>query len=277
VNPYQVSASIVAYENSSSELVAAIRSVVGSGLRVTCTVVDNSASPSLRDCVVSAGAEYVKARTNLGFGAGHNLALQSHIESSEFCLILNPDVEFSPDVLGTLYDFMLKHEEVGLVMPKILYRDGSDQRLCRRLPAPHDLIIRRFLGRAGRGIFKRQLMKYELSDIDLSKAWEVPCLSGCFMLARSSVLKEVGTFDERYFMYMEDFDLCRRIGRHAKTVYYPHVSVKHGYAKGSYANPKLLRHHVCSSIRYFVKWGWYSDRERRTLNQRVVPYRLDKE
>lgn len=269
MNTYQVGASIVAYESDAVELVAAIRSVLGSGLRATCTVVDNSASPSLRECVIGAGAAYVHAQTNLGYGAGHNVALRNHVEDSEFCLILNPDVEFSSDVLGALYTFMEKHQEVGLVMPKILYPDGGEQHLCRRLPAPHDLIIRRFLGNGGRAIFRRQIASYELSEIDRDRTWEVPCLSGCFMFVRSSVLKDVGLFDERYFMYMEDFDLCRRIGRRSKTVYYPVGSVKHGYAKGSYANPILLRHHLRSAVRYFAKWGWYLDRERKTLNRAV--------
>lgn len=272
---YQVFASIVAFHNDPAELVAAIRSVLGAPLRTACTVVDNSASCSLRECVLDSGAQYVHAQRNLGFGAGHNLALRNHIETGEFCLVLNPDVKFLPEVLSVLYDFMRKHQDVGLVMPKILYPDGNDQRLCRRLPAPHDLFIRRFLGGVGRIVLGRQLAKYELSDIDMSVPWEVPCLSGCFMLIRSSVLEQVGLFDERYFMYMEDFDLCRRIGRRAKTVYDPHASITHGYAKGSYANPTLLRHHVLSSIRYFAKWGWYSDKERKELNQRVIPFLSD--
>lgn len=277
MNPYQVSASIVAYENDPAELVTAIRSVLDSRLRVSCTVIDNSKSSSLRECVVEAGATYIHAGANLGFGAGHNFVLRPHLETSEFCLILNPDIESPPEVIDALYDFMRKHPEVGLVMPKILYPDGSEQHLCRRLPAPHDLITRRFLGRVGRGIFKKQLARYELSEIDRNKAWEVPCLSGCFMFARSSVLKDVGLFDERYFMYMEDFDLCRRIGRRAKAVFYPFISVKHGYAKGSYANAVLLRHHLRSAVRYFTKWGWYFDRDRRALNRAVKIFSLNED
>lgn len=271
MNLRQVSASIVAYHNDPTELVAAIRSVRGADLCTACTVVDNSESPCLRECVLDSGAEYIYARANVGFGAGHNLALRNHVGNGEFCLILNPDVEFPPEVLSVLYQFMKSYQQVGLVMPKILYPDGSDQRLCKRLPAPHDLIIRRFLGGVGRLVLRNQMTKYELSDIDMSVPWEVPCLSGCFMLIRSSVLKQVGLFDKRYFMYMEDVDLCRRIGSRAKTVYFPHVSVTHGYAKGSYANPELLRHHVVSALRYFAKWGWYFDKERQMLNERVCP------
>lgn len=76
------------------------------------------------------------------------------------------------------------------------------------------------------------------------------------MFARMSILKQVDGFDERYFMYAEDLDLCRRIGKVAQTMYYPKVSVYHAYAKGSYKNRKLLRYHMCSMIKYFNKWGW---------------------
>lgn len=256
-------------------LTAAIRSVLDSPLRTACTVVDNSSTSSLRQCVLDSGASYIHAQKNIGFGAAHNLALHRNIEAAEFCLIQNPDVRFSSGVLETLYSFMLSEPSVGLVMPKILYPDGQNQNLCKRLPAPHDLIIRRFLGQFGRTILKTQSEKYDLSNVDMNVPWEVPCLSGCFMFIRSSVLKQVGLFDKRYFMYMEDFDLCRRIGSRAKTVFYPHVSITHEYAKGSYANLQLLGRHILSSFRYFMKWGWYFDKERETLNRTVRPFISD--
>ncbi len=81
--------------------------------------------------------------------------------------------------------------------------------------------------------------------------------------------RESGLFDPRFFLYMEDVDLCRRIGAIAQTVYYPGVSVTHGYAKGSYKNRKLMLHHIRSAVRYFGKWGWVFDPGRRLLNRRT--------
>lgn len=269
---YQVFTSIVAFNNDPKMLTAAIRSTLDSSLRTACTVVDNSSNTSLRQYVLDSGARYIHAGKNLGFGAAHNLALTENIDTAEFCLIENPDIQFSSGVLETLYGFMLNEASVGLVMPKILYPDGRNQNLCKRLPAPHDLFIRRFLGPFGRTILKAQSEKYELSNVAMNVPWNVPCLSGCFMFVRSSVLKQVGLFDERYFMYMEDFDLCRRIGSRARTVYYPQVSITHEYAKGSYVNPRLLGHHILSSFRYFKKWGWYFDKEKENLNRRVAPF-----
>ncbi len=157
-------------------------------------------------------------------------------------------------------------------MPRVLYPDGREQRLCKRLPAPGDLFLRRFLGRLGRRIFRRSVEAYELDGVDLSAAREIPSLSGCFMFLRSSVLRRTGLFDPRYFMYMEDVDLCRRVGAVAHTVFYPDVSITHGYTKGSYKSVRLLRYHLASAVRYFTKWGWFHDPERRSLNRRTDPW-----
>lgn len=156
-------------------------------------------------------------------------------------------------------------------MPKILYADGTEQHLCKQLPSPLDLLSRRFLGGLGKMMFGARLERYELRHLDLGVAREIPCLSGCFMFLRSTALREAGYFDERYFMYMEDVDLCRRIGRRYKTVFYPGAVITHGYAKGSYSNRKLLKYHLQSAIRYFGRWGWIHDPERRRLNRKTAP------
>jgi GT2 family glycosyltransferase len=271
INSYQISASIVVYKNDPDEVVAAVKSVLSSPLRVRCTVVDNSPSPALRQCVTDCGAKYIYAGRNSGFGRGHNLALRSDCEASEYHLVLNPDVHFAPDILAIIYRFMNENLNIGLVMPRICYPDGSDQQLCKQIPAPIDLMSRRFGGAIGRSLFARRLSRYELRHLDMGIAREIPCLSGCFMFIRSATLREVGFFDERYFMYMEDVDLCRRIGAKNKTVFYPEVAITHGYAKGSYRDPKLLKYHLQSAFRYFCKWGWVYDSERSRLNEKTNP------
>ncbi len=268
---YQVSASIVVYKNDSREVVSAIRSILSAPLRVTCTVIDNSPTPDLRQCVTESGAKYIYAERNLGFGGGHNLVLRTDCEVAEYHVVLNPDVHFAPEILAALYCVMTDYPSVGLIMPQILYPDGTEQRLCKQFPAPLDLISRRFLGRLGRSLFAKRLDRYELCHLDMGIVREIPCLSGCFMFIRSAALREVGFFDERYFMYMEDVDLCRRIGARYKTVFYPEVAVTHGYAKGSYRDPKLLKYHLQSAFRYFCKWGWIFDSGRDRLNRKTAP------
>ncbi len=267
-----ISVSIVTYHTPVSEISGVLEDLKRSRCPVEVTVVDNSRNASLRSLVEQAGFMYRASGRNLGFGGGHNLAMRQALRSSDYHLVCNPDVRLGPDVLGSLAHFMDEAPEIGLVMPRVLYPDGREQRLCKRLPTPADLFARRFLGRWSKPGLRRSKDGYELQHLDLSIAREIPSLSGCFMFLRSSVLRRIGLFDPRYFMYMEDVDLCRRVGQVARTVFYPAVSVTHGYAKGSYKSRKLLRHHMISALRYFKKWGWFVDPGRRLLNKRTEPW-----
>ena len=162
---------------------------------------------------------------------------------------------------------MENNPDIGLVMPKMLYPDGSIQHLCKLLPTPWNLIRRRFLPEK---IFSKQNSFYELRFTGYDKIMDVPYLSGCFMFIRTDVLSHVGLFDERFFMYLEDVDISRRIYKYYRTVYYPEVSVFHEYEKGSYGSSRLLLYHLWSAIRYFNKWGYFFDKERQEINKNVV-------
>jgi hypothetical protein len=162
---------------------------------------------------------------------------------------------------------MEENDKCGLVMPKILYPNGNTQYLCKLLPTPMDLIVRRFI--PSHAYKEHRDYDYEMQWSGYDKIMEVPSLSGCFMFLRCSALKEVNGFDERYFMYAEDLDLCRRIGQRYKTMFYPYVSVFHEYEKGSYKNKKLLKYHIESIVKYFNKWGWFFDKEREERNSQI--------
>lgn len=232
-------------------------------------IIDNSSNDELREFVKdNPRIRYIHS-LNLGYGTGHNIAIKQAIEiGSTYHVVLNPDVYWYDNVIHELSNYMDSHPNVGLIMPKILYPSGKTQYLCKLLPSPINLIIRRFIP------FKRYQEKhdynYEMHWTGYNLIMEVPSLSGCFMFIRSSVLKNIGGFDERYFMYAEDLDLCRRIGELSKTIYYPKVSVVHEYDKGSYKNKKLLRYHIKSMIKYFNKWGWIFDRKRKLRNSECI-------
>jgi GT2 family glycosyltransferase len=163
---------------------------------------------------------------------------------------------------------MAGHPDIGLVMPDIRYPDGSRQHLCKLLPHPVDLLVRRFIPTLYR--LSGRVDTYEMRRSGYDRIMDVPALSGCFMFLRASVLKKTGGFDERFFMYLEDVDLSRRIGQLARTVFYPAVSIIHAYQKGSYKNSALLRRHISSAIRYFNKWGWFFDSERDAVNRAAI-------
>jgi GT2 family glycosyltransferase len=161
---------------------------------------------------------------------------------------------------------MNQEQNVGLLMPKVLYPNGETQYLCKQIPTPFDLIMRRFIPNFIKPLFQARLDAYELKFKDFSMRMEIPNLSGCFMFIRCEALKTVGLFDENFFMYLEDTDLSRRINSQYKTIYYPEASIIHHYEKGSYKNYKLLKYHIQSAFYYFNKWGWLFDPTRSTIN-----------
>lgn len=265
---YQITASIVAYRNSSEMLQKAIKSFLNTSLRVKLYFVDNSPTDELRKIITDDRIEYIFNNANLGFGKAHNIAMRKAIEESQYHLVLNPDIYFDSGVLESLYAYMESHPDAGQMMPKILYPDGEVQRLCKLLPTPVDLFLRRFFPWwPGAEARNRQ---YELVDSGYSRIMNIPYLSGCFMFLRTAVLKEIGLFDERIFMYIEDTDLTRRIHLKYKTLFYPEVQVYHHYNKGSYKSFKLMMYNVHGAFVYFTKWGWIFDRQRKQINKKVI-------
>ncbi|MBU1217140.1 glycosyltransferase family 2 protein [bacterium] len=264
-----VNASIVLYHNKREQLKKVIDSFLGTQLDVLLYLVDNSADDTLKDlAALDNRIIYIFNNANLGYGAGHNVAIRKSIEMGiEYHVVLNPDLNFESSVIDSIYEYMQNHQDVGNLMPKILYPNGENQYLAKLLPTPLDWILRRFLpARFTQSITE----KFELRYTGYDEVMNVPFLSGCFMFLRTKALKDVGLFDEDIFMYMEDVDLNRRIHAKYKTVYYPEAHIFHEYERGSHKNFKLLLISIGSSIKYFNKWGWFFDKERKNMNNKIL-------
>ena len=263
-----ITASIVTYHHHFKDIRKVIECILSSPVSILY-IIDNSSNDRLRELAkISAKIKSIHS-VNLGYGAGHNIAIRESIDiGATYHIVVNPDIYFEEGVIEKLIIYMNKYSEVGLVMPRVLYPNGELQYLCKLLPTPFDLLFRRFL--PWRRYVEKKNEKYELRFTNYSREMEVPSLSGCFMFVRIAVLKKVGGFDERYFMYAEDLDLCRRIGKVSRTMYYPNVVVYHEYAKGSYKNRRLLRYHLSSVVKYFNKWGWVWDLDRKIINKRIL-------
>jgi len=259
-----LSASIVLYKNDPAILRKTIRSFLDSSLKGNLMLVDNSPTDELRSLSTEFNVTYHFNGANHGFGKAHNQAIQSFLHQAEYHLVLNPDVYFGKEVLTELYHFMENHPQVGLVMPKVLYPDGSVQPLCKLLPNPFILAIRRFF--PFKNMVSRINDRYEMKSLGYDRVMNVPFLSGCFMFLRTAVLKEVGLFDENFFLYAEDTDLSRRIHHHYKTIYYPTVAIHHLHARGSYKDFFLTAHNLRSAAYYFNKYGWFWDADRKRIN-----------
>ena len=264
-----ISASIVLYESNKDFLIKLIDNFFNTELSVYLFLVDNSPTDELKKLSsLKPNIEYIRMSKNIGFGKGHNIAINKIIGKSKYHIILNPDIEFDKNVLPTLFNFMEQNKDVGNVIPKVYYKTGEVQPLCKLLPTPLTLFSRRF---ARYSFFTEKLNhRYELENFRYNAVMEVPNMSGCFMFIRNTVLQQTGGFDERFFLYLEDVDLNRRIGRIAKTVVYPYVHIMHHFRKGSYQEFGLLKHHIKSAIYYFNKWGWFLDWERAHINNKTI-------
>lgn len=267
-----INASIVLYHNDIDQIKRVIESFFGSEstLNLKLYLIDNSADDSLSILEnLDPRIVYIHNNDNLGYGTAHNIAIKESIKHNvPYHLVLNPDIYFNCEVLKSLYSYMESNQDVGNIMPQVRYPDSNIQYLCKLLPTPSDLILRRFI--PNNAWKERHNRRYELRDSGYNSIMNVPNLSGCFMFLRTSILKEVGLFDENIFMYLEDTDLNRRIHMKYKTIFYPEVEIHHNFAKESYVNKKLLKYHIKSAVYYFSKWGWIFDKDRDQINKNTL-------
>ena len=265
-----INVSIVLYKHTPEQIQELVQNLRLSKLVKQIYLIDNS--PENNPLFGKLPVIYIHTAKNLGYGAGHNIAIRKTLaEKTNYHLVLNPDIQLRQEILQELTNYMESDNTVGQVMPKVYYPNGEVQYLCKLLPKPSDLFLRRFLPSQWT---KKSNFKFEMRFTDYDKTMEVPYLSGCFMFLRTKALEVSGIFDEHFFMYPEDIDLTRRIHQNFKTIFFPHVSIIHSHEKASYKNIKLLLIHISNIIRYFNKWGWCFDKERKRVNKEIVRQHL---
>ena len=225
-------------------------------------IIDNSPESLATD--LPEKVRYIHTGENVGYGRAHNIAIRESIyDQVPLHLVMNSDIIVQADDIDALCAFMQSQPAVGQLMPCVVNPLGELQHLCKLLPTPLDVFGRRFL--PARWMCKRNA-RYELHDADYSRPMNVPYLSGCFMLLRTEAVQQARLFDERYFMYPEDIDLTRTIHRDYLTLYYPAITIVHNHKKASYQSWRMLWVHIVNMCRYFNKWGWLFDAERRQFN-----------
>lgn len=225
--------------------------------------VDNNSSDSLslnflREASKNNRIKLIESPENLGFAGGNNLGAKN--AEGDYILIINPDTTVREDSIEKMLNYMQSHPEIGLLGPRLEYSDGTIQDSCRRDMKFFDLIIKRtFLRKLP--MFKKRVQRYTMEDFDKNKTQEVELITGACMLLKKDFYDEIGGFDDRYFLFMEDFDLCKKVRKAGKkVVYYPEAIINHYHKRlsgGSFF--KLLRKkvfwiHVNSARKYFWKW-----------------------
>lgn len=274
--PTFLSISIVVYRSDATALIETLSSLSIAVVRLeqprfskrSCALilVDNDSMGEARKLIQSprlstilqsfASVRVLDDHGNVGYGRGHNLAIEG--SKSRFHLILNPDVVLDPASLVFAINFLEAHPTVVLLSPKVHDQQGRLQYLCKRYPSVFDLLLRGFVPLPWRTPFARRLARYEMQDVigEDRTVDNPPLVSGCFMLFRMDVLRQLEGFDPRYFLYFEDYDLSLRAGRIGTLVYVPEVAIVH---RGGDAARKGFRHiqlFLTSAMRFFSTHGW---------------------
>ena len=272
---YDLVISVVVYKPKIEQLRQTLRSLEKSNLKLKVAIFDNSQEPlDVRDLNISYAVDYFCSKKNLGFGHAHNQNIKKYVDQAPYVLILNPDVYFDPYLLNELLARMSADPAIGACIPRICHPQGHLQVVNRRLPRPIDFAISFVSHKLRTDVFKTQkYLHYQIADLDMSKPFVCPTISGCFMLFRGSVLKEVQGFDERFFLYVEDTDLSRRVSEKYKIVVFSDLVAFHHWSRGAYRSPKLFFTFIRSIASYFTKWGWFWDSQREILNAQVSYYK----
>jgi GT2 family glycosyltransferase len=265
---YDVVGSIVLYKTNPREIDSAIRQFLAVPLKTHLCIIDNSPAPLLPQGYTHRQVSYHFVGCNLGYGRAHNIALRAANGRSSYSLVMNTDLEYSPHVVTRLKTFMDENSQAGLAAPKLRHPDGSLQRVCRLLPTPANMFLRRFLP-ASRWT-RRADARYELQWWDHKTVANIPYFQGSYIMLRTSLCNALGGFDERFFMYGEDIDLTRRIHQVAETLYVPDVEVVHQYRRYSNRSVRGTWYGIVNNCRYFNKWGWLSDPERVAINRKTM-------
>ncbi len=230
-------------------------------LKYEVIVVDNNSGDSLGDILAwqYPRVKFIQNGKNVGMGAGNNVGLRAAV--GKYLVVMNPDTIAFADTFRKLYDYMEAEPKVGVVGPQQLNPDQTIQSSCYRWYGFLTPLYRRTpLGRLAAG--RRDLDRFLMKDFDHASTRQVDWLLGSFLFMRGSALKQVGFFDERFFLYFEDIDLCRRFHQAGwQVVYYPEAKIIHNHSRQSaqvvwykfFLNP-ATRYHIASWLKYLWKW-----------------------
>ena len=225
----ELSACIVVY-NGADEALRAAQTVLDCTRRhpLTLYLVDNASPDGSGQCLAKAAKDgtlhiredqkvEVLCRTeNGGFGTGHNTVLS--LLQSRVHFILNPDIQLTADTLSDLADWMAQHPGVVMARPALTFPDGRPQRLPLRRCSVRAMVYRQL---PCLKFWAKYNERYLMADKDLTKPTEIEFCTGSFSAVDTAVFKDVGGFDEDYFMYVEDADLTQKMRTRGKAYLVP--------------------------------------------------------
>jgi hypothetical protein len=225
-------------------------------------MVDSQSEPANQDLLEEKfpQVKFIPFSKNVGYAKLVNKGIQS--SKGEYILILNADILILKDSISRMIEYMQNNFQVGIVAPRLLTFSNQPQNSCFRFPSIGAILARRtFFGKLNWG--KKKIKQFLMIGEDFSSSKKVDWVQGSAMLIRKKAIDKVGLMDERFFMYLEDTDWCRRFWQNGyQIVYLPTVQMSHYYYRASKKWDgffdalfnKYTRIHLISAIKYFLKW-----------------------
>lgn len=253
-NIVNLTITVVAFNNYDlvEEAIKSIENKTDAKIKKKIFVVDNSDSEYKKNRsfhILWKDVILIDSGGNIGFSKANNLVLKNL--NSEYHAIVNPDIFLFEDTFSKIINFLNENLDVGMVIPKIIDKNGNLQSDYRRELTIFDMFVHSF----GERVFKKRYKYHTMQDKNFNSVFQVPFGQGSFLVIRTKIFNILNGFDERFFLYMEDADLCKRVNDISKLVYYPYTFVEHKWEKKSHKNLKLFLIHLTSCYNFFKKWG----------------------
>ncbi len=252
----KISASVVTYNNE-NEIKGVLDSLINSSCidNMDVYVVDNCSVDKTKEIIKKEypKVKLIESKNNAGYGGGHNQALR--VTNAEYHFVINPDILFEKDLIQHIVDYMDKHEEVVMCIPAVHDMDGELKCPPKRDPKLRYLFARFF---PKMGFTKKWLKEYQREEEvkNAKEPFEIEICSGSFMAMRKKAAEAIGYFDERYFMYFEDFDISRSIRKKGKIMYLPQFQIIHEGKRAAHHSKAAKKMLTDSMKKYYKKWGW---------------------
>lgn len=212
-------------------------------------IVDNGSTDETLNIIANFKKIIIIKSINKGFGFGHNQILD--IIKSKYHFIVNPDIKvLDLDFFIESVNFLENEHSIGLMTPLILNPDYTIQFLNKRNPTVFDMFIR-FISP---NLFKKRQDRFTMKDIGYDSMYSLEFASGCFMIFRTEIFKKIQGFDEKFFMYLEDADITRRVNLISRSIFNPNIRILHFWERSGHKKLKYIIITIKSMIYYFKKW-----------------------
>jgi len=198
--------------------------------------------------------QFINNSKNLGFARANNQGAK--IASGDFLLFINPDTVMIEDAIESMLDYIRSDSSIGILGPKVLNSDQTIQYSCRKFPTIWSGLFNRYSLMTRLFPKNRYSRDYLMLDYDHNSTRSVDWVSGCCMMMSKSTFNKANGFDENYFLFIEDVDICQVIKKRLRVVYFPNAKIYHKISSSNArSTPRMIIKRHQGMIYYNQKYG----------------------